>query len=268
MEHLLRKIRVALTPRGWLLKTKLSNGAVVYGKNRAGSGGRGIYVFRDSVEPEFFHLEKFLDASGVFVDVGAAAGLYTIKAAKHYNNNGFVLAIEPWTDVLASLLHSVQANGFTNVGLRNLALGERTRRSTLWMPFDKPNASSLVKADEKASPLSVLEVALDDLFVWEGLDRLDYLKLDAPGAEQGVLSGGKETIRKYRPIVQMRSQSENPLFEFPNYSVFEASGGHRRAHSTNGTKSIYGPVNRERVYIPDEHPKVHLPAKLGWLQLS
>jgi hypothetical protein len=33
---LMRKLRVALTPRSWLLRTKLSNGALIYGKNRAG----------------------------------------------------------------------------------------------------------------------------------------------------------------------------------------------------------------------------------------
>lgn len=61
-----RKVRVASTPRSWFLKTKLSNGAVVYGRNRAGYGGRGVYIFRDLIEPEFQQLENFLGSSGVF----------------------------------------------------------------------------------------------------------------------------------------------------------------------------------------------------------
>src|SRR5215208_1443148 len=123
MKVLLRKTRVALTPRSWLLKTRLSNGAVVYGKNRAGYGGRGIYVLRDLVEPEFQHLERFLGTSGVFVDVGASTGIYTLKMAKHFGNDGVVLAIEPFPDTIATLYRSVAANGFTNVRLRNLAVG-------------------------------------------------------------------------------------------------------------------------------------------------
>ena len=52
----------------------------------------GEYIFyRDAIEPEFEHLDKFLDSEGVFIDVGANTGIYTIKAAKHFDNNGTVL---------------------------------------------------------------------------------------------------------------------------------------------------------------------------------
>ena len=77
-------MRVALTPRNRLLKAKLSNGAVVYGANRPGFGGRAVYLYRDAVEPEFEHLEGCLDVTGVFFDIGANTGKYAIKAATHY----------------------------------------------------------------------------------------------------------------------------------------------------------------------------------------
>ena len=94
---LMRMLRVALTPRGSPLKTKLADGAIVYGRNRAGYGGRGIYIFRDLIEPEFQHLEAFLDPFGVLVDTGANTGIYTIKAAKYFNHRGgLVLALEPF----------------------------------------------------------------------------------------------------------------------------------------------------------------------------
>ena len=247
----LKKIRVALTPREWLLKTKLSNGAVVYGKNRAGYGGRGIYIFGDSIEPEFQHLEKFLDSTGVFVDVGANTGIYSIKAGKHFlNRGGAVLSIEPFPDMLASLLKNVQANGLTNVRLRNFCAGETTHTATLWMNFNKPNSFSLLKKEEKASPLSTLVVALDDLFAWERLNRLDYLKIDAEGSEREVLSGAKKTIEKYRPIIQLEVTINDIPVELPNYLVYQAPG------------------SLNKVYIPDDHLKKEVPKQLGWNQVS
>ena len=51
--QILRKIRVALTPHTAFLKTTLADGLIIYGRNRAGYGGRGIYVYRESIEPEF-----------------------------------------------------------------------------------------------------------------------------------------------------------------------------------------------------------------------
>lgn len=249
MSILLRKIKVALTPRDSLLKATLSNGAIVYGKNRAGFGGRGIYLYRDAIEPEFEHLEKFLDVDGVFVDVGANTGIYSLKAAKHYGNGGVVLAIEPFPDVLATLYQSVQANGFNNVRLRNFCAGERTVTSELWMNMGQPNSFSLVKRETEAACLSTLTVALDDLFIWEKLDRFDYLKIDAEGAEQQVLAGAAGVLEKYRPIVQMEVNINEPSWFLPNYSIFQAPG------------------SPNKVYIPNESKKLHLPKQLGWQQV-
>jgi FkbM family methyltransferase len=251
MITLLRKIRVALTPRSWLLKSKLANGALVYGNNRAGFGGRGIYVYRDSIEPEFPHLEQFLDPNGVFVDVGANTGIYTIKAAKHYSNNGgLVLAIEPFIDVLAVLFHNIQVNNFTNVKLYNFCAAERTGSATLWRNFDKPNSFGLIQRDKKATSLPTLTVTLDDLFDWEGLDRLDYLKIDAEGSEQQVLLGAKRIVEKYRPIIQMEININDVPVNLTNYSVFHA------------------PQSANKVCIPNEHSKRHLPKQFGWGQVA
>lgn len=251
MTQFLRKVRVALTPRNRLLKTRLSNGAIIYGKNRAGYGGRGIYIFRDAVEPEFEHLEKFLNSDGVFVDVGASTGIYTLKAAQHYRqNDGIVLAIEPFPDVLAVLFHNIQANGFTNVRLRNFCAAERTGAATLWTNFNKPNLFSLVKRDDSATPLSTLAVTLDDLFAWEELDRLDYLKIDVESAEALVLAGAQKIITQYRPIIQMEIIFAEAPFPLPDYAVFQAPGSHNK------------------VYIPLEHAKIHLPEQLNWNRLS
>ena len=247
---LIKKARVAVTPRDWLLKTTLANGAIVYGKNRSGFGGRGIYLYQDEIEPEFKYLEKFLEKNGVFVDVGANTGIYSIKAAKFFENKGVVLAIEPFPDILATMYHSIQANGFTNVRLRNFCAGERTITSKLWMNMGQPNSFSLVKRDVGSSCLSTLTVALDDLFMWEKLDRFDYLKIDAEGAEQQVLDGAKKILEKYRPIVQIEVSIHEPHWNHPNYSIFRA------LESPN------------KVYIPNESDKITIPQGLGWKEIG
>jgi FkbM family methyltransferase len=250
MEILMRKLRVAITPREWLLKTTLSDGIVIYGKNRAGFGGRGIYIYRDSIEPEFQHLEEFLDSNSVFVDVGANVGIYTLKAAKYLDKGGIVLALEPFPDILSTLYHNIQANRFTNVRLRNFCAGKDTGHSMLWMNSNKPNSFSLVKIDKEASSLSTLTVSLDELFGWEGLERLDYLKIDAEGAEQQILVGATKILEKHRPIIQLEVTINEVLPFLIEYSIFQAPG------------------SPNKIYIPNESTKIHLPKKLGWEQIQ
>ena len=250
MKTLMRKVRILMTPREWLLKTRLSDGVVVCGKNRPGFGGRGIYLYRESIEPEFQHLEEFLDPGSVFVDIGANVGIYSLKAAKYIGREGVVVAIEPFPEMLAALFHNVQVNGFTNVRLRNFCAGEYTQPANLYMNSNRPNAFSLVKKDERASTLSTLTVSLDELSEWEGLERLDYIKIDAEGAEQQILDGATKVLEKYRPIIQLEVTEKDVTPSLPEYSVFQASG------------------SPNRVCIPNESSKINLPKQLGWKQIS
>jgi FkbM family methyltransferase len=247
----LRKVRVALTPRSWLLKSRLANGSVVFGKNRPGFGGRGVYIFRDALEPEFEHLEEFLTPGGVFLDVGGNTGIYTIKAAKFLSlSGGSVVTVEPIPEMLAILSHNVQANGFSNVRLRNFCLGASAGATDLWMNFHRPTSFSLVHRDEKAASFSVLVFPLDQVFPLERLDRLDYVKIDVEGAESQVLAGARATLERFRPIVQLETEISDAELNLPDYCAWQLPGG------------------PNKVLLPEESPKIAIAKKLGWQQIS
>jgi len=200
--EILRKIRVAMTPRSLILRTRLENGAIVAGLNQPGFGGRGIYIFGDSLEPELSALGRFLRPGFVFVDIGANVGVYTVKAAKEVGEGGLVVAVEPFIESARQLFGNVQANHFRNVRVRNLCIGQSTGSTQLYMNKGKPNSFSLM-ADGDVESISVLSASLDDLCRWERLERLDYLKIDAEGAEAMILEGGKASIQCFRPIIQV-----------------------------------------------------------------
>jgi FkbM family methyltransferase len=244
----LRKVRVALTPGSVLLRTRLQNGAVVEGYNRAGYGGRGVYVFGDSLEPELCNLQHFLEPGDVFVDVGANVGVFTVKAAKEVGNHGLVVAIEPFIETAFRLSQNVRANGYNNVRVRNFCLGQSTQHARLHLNKGKPNSFSLVPNGHSES-VSVLSVSLDDLCRWENLERLDYLKIDAEGAEAAILEGGQETIRRFRPIVQVEITICKSALGL-NYRRFAA------------------PNSLNHVFIPAENAKaVETAVELGWAEI-
>jgi len=244
----LRKTCIALTPRSALLRTKLQNGAVVEGYNRPGYGGRGVYVYGDMLEPELYCLQHFLGAGQVFVDVGANVGVFAMKAAKEVGNDGLVIAIEPFIDTAFRLSRNVQANGYNNVRVRTFCIGRATCHERLHLNKGKPNSFSLVP-NSNAHSISVLSVSLDDLCRWENLERMDYLKIDAEGAEAAVLEGGQESIRRFRPIVQVEVTISDSTLAL-NYRRFTAPG------------------SMNNVFIPAENVKaMQTASELGWTEI-
>ncbi len=252
MNVFFRKVRVALTPRAWLLPARLANGAVVYGRNRAGYGGRGIYIFRDALEPEFEHLEKFLVPGGVLVDIGGNTGIYTIKAGQFFRQHGggTVVTFEPLPEMLAILEKNLVFNGFTDVRLRSFCLGELPGAAEFWINFNRPASSSLVSRDPAATRISTMVFRFDDVFPLEKLDRLDYVKIDVEGAEAQVLAGAQETFKKFRPIIQLEINHEEAALNLPAYSEWQSPGG------------------PNKVCIPDENPKNEVARQLGWKKIS
>jgi FkbM family methyltransferase len=252
MNIFLRKVRVALTPRHWLLRTRLACGATVCGQNRAGYGGRYIYIFGEAIEPEFAHLEKFLFPGGVFMDIGGNTGIYTVKAAQFFRQHGGgkVVTYEPLPEMLMDLRRNVHLNQFDNVRLRSFCLGEQSGSAELWMNFQRPASSSLVHSDEKAAAFSTLVFPLDTVWPLEQLNRLDYVKIDVEGAESRVLAGARETFKKLRPIIQLEINHQDVTLDLQSYSQWQASG------------------SPNKVCIPNENVKNETARKLGWQKTS
>ena len=145
---LLRKIRVALTPRNWFLKAKLPDGSVIFGQNRPGFGGRGIYIFRELIEPEFRHLEKFLVRDGVALtpplESGCLAGVVRSLLVEGK------IAIE--TDVPLSALDDI-TEAFLTSSTREVQSIDRFDGRELQPPFlNAIDAWGLLQSHWKSSP--------------------------------------------------------------------------------------------------------------------
>lgn len=234
-----RKIQLFLTPNDKLIKSTLSNGVSVYGKNARGYGGRGVFLYRDSIEPELEIITELLDADDVFFDVGANTGVYSLLVADHLREKGVVVAFEPVPELIVAMEYSIAKNSLSNIRLRNLCLGAETGVRTLWLNDEKPNSFSISNRIGEPKGTSVLTAALDDLFDWEGLDRLNYLKIDAEGAEAEILKGGMSVLSRYRPIVQLETTKEDVLIPLADYVEFRL------------------PQSPNKICIPREHNKLN-----------
>lgn len=134
---------------------------------------------------------------GVFVDVGSNIGKYTIKVARQLKGNGRVISIEPEISNFEMLQANVEFNGLSNVTPLNLACWNKNERLKLCFgPGYKSTGNHSVKYHRSEDFIEVIGLKLDDILKDLQIDRVDFIKIDAEGADGEVLEGAEETLAR------------------------------------------------------------------------
>jgi len=133
-------------------------------------------------------IEKYLPRGGVFVDVGANIGSYSLWAARQVGPHGRILAYEAEPNNFATLIQNIELNGFRQIAA--FQVGVSDKEETLKLRMCAGNSGGHSFAPDVASP-SAAEVEvkcqpLAELVAHVG--RIDFIKLDIEGFEQRVLS--------------------------------------------------------------------------------
>ncbi len=179
------------------------------------------FVLRDHIEPELGHLEMLLLPEGVFLDVGANIGMFTLKAAHLVDPRGMVVAVEPGQAASSRLAANLTLNGYRHVHMVRQAVSGHVGSAVLHhvgLGHD-PQAFSLLDDGSNLPGETVSLTTLDTLVAEMKLERVDVVKLDIEGAEPEAIAGGRELLTCCRPIV---------IFEI-NHGISVAQGTHLRA---------------------------------------
>lgn len=158
------------------------------------------FYLRDNVSerkylfmPQFFDaferglLRLKLKADGVFVDVGANAGIYTMTAAACVGAGGRVIAVEPNPAVLERLLFNAALNGVSS-RVTPVQAGVSDAEGQFSLVLDESNlgGSSLVERRSDKS-ISVPCYTLLQIAARAGIGKIDAMKIDIEGAEDRAL---------------------------------------------------------------------------------
>lgn len=148
----------------------------------------------------------------VAVDAGANIGVHTVEWARHMYGWGRVLAFEAQEYVFYALAGNIALNNCWNASARWSALGER--EGTIDVPepdYMKPGSfGSLELRRRQETEYIGQQVSYDTqdctrtpmvTIDSQGLQRLDFLKIDVEGMEIEVLRGARATLQRCKPIV-------------------------------------------------------------------
>ena len=153
----------------------------------------------------------------VFIDIGAHIEKYALRIAKHYD--AIVVALEPDPENFHALQWGVVVNGLSNVTALNIAAYDH--ECTLFLhpaPYSrgKPQKGrSSVIGPHANKSVPVWGRPLDSIVNELALNRVDWIKIDAEGAEYEILRGSERTIKSYRPyVVAECTRNQELLFDF------------------------------------------------------
>jgi FkbM family methyltransferase len=138
---------------------------------------------------------------GVFVDVGASVGLWTVAVATRAREvGGSVCAVEPVPHHRARLAENLRLNAVADlVEVVPCALGS-TAGGEVRLVANPLGAADNARIDP-AGPVRAPLRTLDDLADERGWDDVDLVKVDCEGYDAEVLLGGERTLRRFRPVV-------------------------------------------------------------------
>jgi len=150
-------------------------------------------------EPEEYGwLSKALHDGGVFVDVGANVGGFSVRACKI---GARVIAVEPSPDNFQVLKLNLELNQCINANALNIAAGRREEIRELFGDSSTVGYS-LIQGEEKAVrglvEVKPLDVAIPALL---GDEWVDLLKVDVEGSEVEVIKSASDLLKRTRYII-------------------------------------------------------------------
>jgi FkbM family methyltransferase len=172
-------------------------------------------------------LETSLRSGGVFVDLGANEGYFTVLAAKMMGPEGRVVAIEPQTRLQEVLRRNLKENGVERiVEVSEFAISDEEGSATFYLTPDvNCGSSGLAQTTRYKNPTeSVKTTTLAKLLAAKKIGRVDLLKIDIEGYEYEAVLGSKEVFLNKIPkrialelhpeLLAERGKSANGLTAF------------------------------------------------------
>jgi FkbM family methyltransferase len=157
--------------------------------HQASATERGALFNPDYNRAELDFLRAHTPGGGVFVDVGANVGTYSLALARHVGPRGFVIAVEPHPLAQARLGFNRDASGFAQVILVAAAASDTDGELMIETDGDNLGASHIVLGTPAAHAFKVRSMRLQRILEEAGVPKVDALKIDVEGFEDRVLTG-------------------------------------------------------------------------------
>ena len=142
-------------------------------------------------------------AGDIVVDAGAFVGTFGLFCAKLVGSGGKVFCFEPDPANYRELCQNIQLNGVSNVTA--IPKGLWSSETVLSFRSDGSVGSSFVSKEGSGALVEIPVTTIDDLAEREGLDGVDFIKMDIEGAEIEAITGARRCLGALRTHLAIAS---------------------------------------------------------------
>ena len=173
-------------------------------------------VFIENVYDKGLKISK----GDIVIDVGANVGMFTVKAAKQVGNSGLVIAIEPAESNLNLLKKNIELNKFKNVITIPKAVGSLEGNSKFYISKHSATHSMVLMPFNQEIVKNEIEVevdTLDNIAQQLNLKKIDFVKMDAEGAELTILKGAEKSLKIIKHLAIGAEHYDNQAEELKQF---------------------------------------------------
>jgi FkbM family methyltransferase len=166
---------------------------------------RAVYVSGTYEPASLLAMKRLLPPGGVFLDLGANVGIYSMLASRWVGPAGRVFSFEPSEREFICLRRHIELNGLSNVMPLRSAVADRDGTFELRVagfPYAGLNTITNRFAYDgiEASHTEQVEgLTLDRFAERSRLERIDLVKMDVEGGEAAALAGATRVLHEWRP---------------------------------------------------------------------
>ncbi len=187
-------------------------------KNRDGiffCGNNMLTVWAGS---SFYELESrpYFDlGEGVFIDIGANIGKFSIILGRRSREKIKVISIEPHPKNFKILTKNIELNKLDNVVVVNAACSDSKGYLDLYLDEADTGGHSIIKGDNfpkmGVRSIRVKTEKLDNIVKRQKIEKVNLIKVDVEGAEATVLMGAKKILKKSHPKIIFEAWNKEKL---------------------------------------------------------
>lgn len=152
-------------------------------------------------------ISKYLRKNSVCLDIGGNIGYYALLEKKIIGKNGRIIVIEPSPENFKILKKNLKLEDNSTDLALNIAAGDKDGSIKFLLYKNAGNSSMIVPEGMESKypgqtidvPIKKIDTIVDEL----KLEKLDFVRMDSEGYEYNILQGMKETLKKFRPIIQL-----------------------------------------------------------------